>query len=342
MKGRIIRRIIILIVLVVATLSVHYGLFPHTFPLHLIHRRLCYIPILLSAIWFGVRGGVSTAVGISILLLPLILCRNCDSNVSEELIEIAFYIAFGFIGGWIVDRRELERKRKEDLEIRLLESEHLSSIGKMTAAIAHEVKTPLASIRGAAEILQDEIPPTSEKRTFVEILLKETERLRRVVEDFLLYSKPFSLKKSDFDYSNTLRDIVSQMQREADSKNVKIQLIDQYGNQTFSGDEERIRQVFQNLIKNAIEASPEGGTVKISISRIRDRLITRVIDEGSGIKDEIMEHLFEPFSTSKSSGTGLGLSISKQIVEAHGGIITADNLPKKGAEFRVEFFGEKS
>ena len=141
------------------TLGVHYGwifqpLFGHVHWLHAIHGRFCYIPIVIAAAWFGLRGGLLTALFISVAILPYIFTSDLGAHdLADELAEIVFYFAIALLAGGLITREFRTRKKAEEIRLQLERSHKMSLVGQIAAGMAHEIKNPLASIKGAVEIL---------------------------------------------------------------------------------------------------------------------------------------------------------------------------------------------
>lgn len=229
----------------------------------------------------------------------------------------------------------------KSLEEKLLRQEHLSAIGKLSAAIAHEIRNPLAAISGSIEMLKMLLDPPEEEQRLMGIVIREVERLNALIEDFLEYARPESYTKSTVDIVEILDESLELMKRDtAIAANVTFVLDDGLSQPVqVEADAGRIRQVYWNLIRNACEALGGGGEVTL-----RRRLVqhprtgsplveVRVEDDGSGLAEDVMPNLFEPFFTTKEEGTGLGLATSHRIVTAHGGTLEAENLDGGGACF---------
>jgi len=323
-----------------ATVSFHYGFIapPHGITegvFHAVHGRLCYIPIILGAVWFGVRGGLATALTVIALTLPYGRYRHITDAalLANEYTEMFFYVAIGLTSGVLIELQRRERKRSERLSRELARKEHLSSLGQMAAGLAHEIKNPLGSIRGAAEVLSDDFPPGSRKHELLKVLAKETARLNRVVEDFLSFAKPRPLDLAPTDLNALLDDVISQMRIETSG----YEIVKRYDPSLppVRLDAEKIRQVFINIVLNAVSAMEKGGRLTIATSRSGYQAEVVFQDTGRGIAPENLERIFDPFFSTRPTGTGLGLSISHTIVQNHGGRIEVESEEGAGTKVTV-------
>ncbi len=339
-------RVAILALTVAATVSFHYGFIirPWHEPgalFHALHGRLCYIPIILGAIWFGVRGGLSTALSIILLTLPYGKYRGLDGDslLMNEYIEMVFYVAIGLTSGILIELQRSERSKSEALQRELSIKEHLSSLGEMAAGLAHEIKNPLGSIRGSAEILSDDYPPGSKKYELLQVLAKEISRLNRVVEEFLSFARPRPLRLQKTDINKTLDTVVSQIEIEAGESGLEIKKNFDTSIREAFFDEEKLHQVFLNIAMNAASCMNRNGRLEITTGRRtfqgKSSITVTFRDTGPGIPKENIEKIFNPFFSTKARGTGLGLSISHIIVQSHGGHMEVDSKPGKGSVFTV-------
>ncbi len=356
-------RLSLLFFLIIVISILHYTT-PLTLPmLHDIFQRLYYIPIILSAFWFGFRGGVGCALAVSLAYAPHILLQ-WGGHITMELekyLEIVLYNIVGGITGFLSGRermrgqqlqqtaRGLEKsyeklQRQADLimeiEGQLRRAERLSTIGELSAVLAHEIRNPLGSIQGTAEILKDDYRPGDRKYEFIEILLKESKRLNRVVEDFLRLAQPQPVLKMNCDVEEELRNIITLVSSEARKRDVSLELkSDRLP--VVQGDPEKLRQAFLNIILNGLQAAAPGGDVAISAYRCEaddesgSRIEILFADSGAGIPPEVKEKIFEPFFTTKEGGSGLGLAITRKIIEGHGGRIDLESEPGRGTAFRI-------
>lgn len=321
------------------TLSLHYMILPVPHVIHLMHRRLCYVPIILAALWFGLRGGLLAAAVISFAVLPLALKVSGPLLANEEVVEIFFYFSLAGLAGALVDSAERERKRRELLQRELAENERLAALGRAAAGIAHEVRTPLGSIQGAAEILGEDYAADHPRRAYYDILLEECRRMGRVVNDFLALGRPLSLQLRRGPLFPLLEEAMESVRSEAQAKGVRLLLCPGTPPFALEVDRDRLRQALENLLRNAVAASPADGEVSVSCAREADRLLIRVRDRGQGVAAEEREKIFEPFFTRRKDGTGMGLAVARQVARAHGGELAYEPAEGGGACFRIELPG---
>jgi two-component system sensor histidine kinase PilS (NtrC family) len=228
----------------------------------------------------------------------------------------------------------------KSLARRIRLADRLAALGELSAAIAHEIRTPLASICGSVEMLRESLKPGAEDRKLVELVVKESERLRKIIDHFLEFAKA---RPSDFapvSLNSILAEVVCLVKNRHDlDKQVRIEFLPETEVQACV-DEETIKQVFYNLALNALEAIERSGELKISLEIMEDgkaapaaRIVFR--DSGSGIGQADLRRVFEPFFTSKKSGTGLGLAIVSKIIEEHDGEVHIESEKGEGTKVTV-------
>ena len=318
------------------TLGVHYGwiiepIFGHIHWIHAVHGRFCYIPIVIAAAWFGLRGGLFTALFISAAVLPYILSADLGVHgVADELAEIVFYFAIAGLAGGLVQREFQSRKKAEDMRLQLERSHKMSLVGQIAAGMAHEIKNPLASIKGGVEILCDEGTSGQDRGEFKFIVLKEVKRIDASVTDFLEFARPSETKMTELNLADVARSSLRQVQPQARKRDIALEshIEDPV---MVMGDEGKIHQVLLNLLLNAVDASPDESAITVSLRPSDGQAVLSIEDTGSGISEEYASRVFEPFFTTKSSGTGLGLAIARSIVVRHDGEIRLENAPGGGA-----------
>jgi signal transduction histidine kinase len=334
-------RLLAVVVISLATVSFHYGfLFPasqgHGGFLHAIHGRLCYIPIILAAIWFGVKGGVATALGITLLTIPYPKVKGITDGheLLSEYTEMVFYVAIGLVAGILIEQQWRERKKGEALAEELSVKDRLSSLGQMAAGLAHEIKNPLGSIQGAAEILSDDVPADAKKRDLLNVLTKESKRLNSVVDDFLRFARPRPPQLAPTQLNDTLREVAAQARLEEGVGDIDIVVHLDTDLPVVQVDADQMHQVFLNIVLNALKAA-DTGTVTIESRMDGGEVAVVIRDNGEGIASEFVSKVFDPFFTTRDAGTGLGLSISHQIVRDHGGRINVTSEKGRGTDVHV-------
>jgi two-component system sensor histidine kinase PilS (NtrC family) len=231
--------------------------------------------------------------------------------------------------------------REKEMTARIREADRLAAIGELAASIAHEIRNPLASIRGSVEMLQDELELEGYQEQLFELVLKESSRVNTIINDFLAYSRmrPASLER--FRGADFMEEFRLQIQQHIAAKGGGVSLRCEVnpGNLEVVADSGQLTQMTLNLAINACEAMNYRGDLRISLNQLEGggTLELVVTDSGPGIEDEIREHLFSPFKTTKERGTGLGLSTVARIASSHGGVARAEDAPGGGSTFRVRW-----
>lgn len=247
--------------------------------------------------------------------------------------------------GVILMLRDLTQVR--ELQEAIHRSETLSMLGTLAAGLAHEIKNPLGGIKGAAQLLNMELPPESSLKEYTSVMTREVDRVNDIIEELLDLERPPSPRLGAVNLGRLLSDIVLLQKESQRPKQVDFQLLLDPSIPAIRADEKMLVRLFLNLIKNAAEAVEQGGQVKIC-SRIASQfrynkpgekpvplVVIEVKDNGSGITPEQMEHMFTPFYTTKDRGTGLGLAICQKIVSDHGGFLKVESQPGEGTQFAV-------
>ncbi len=323
------------------TLGIHYGwlvepFFGHVHLLHVLHGRFCYIPIVISASWFGLRGGIFSAGLISFLVLPYIFGQDLEGpEFVREIVELVFYFAIGILTGALFDRELFARKKHQETQIQLERSQKLSLVGKIAAGVAHEIKNPLASIKGAFEIIFNKKTSDADKEEFQGIIVSEIKRIDNTVKDFLRFARPKGATLEKLNLSQTINESIKQMEIQAANSKIEISKIIE-DNLFILGDQEKIHQAILNLLLNSLDASPQSA-IEVELHYIKNGRITiTIIDHGEGIEKEVLDNIFDPFYTTKTTGTGLGLPIVKSIIENHNGTIIIESKKGEGTSVRIE------
>jgi signal transduction histidine kinase len=226
----------------------------------------------------------------------------------------------------------------QNLQRMQLQSERLAAIGRMAAHVTHEVRNPLSSIGLNVELLEDELSdPGPEATELLRAIHREIEHLTAITEEYLRVARLPNPHLEPEHLGDIARSVVLFLRPELEAAGVTLELDVQAGLPLAALDEAQLRQVLINLIKNAREAMPTGGTIRMQVAVDREAVVLRIADEGSGMSDEQRAHIFDIFYTTKIGGTGLGLPLSQHIVVAHGGVLRCESAEGKGTVFELRF-----
>ena len=220
-----------------------------------------------------------------------------------------------------------ERKKTEEL---LMRSEKLSAIGQLSAAVAHEVRNPLTSVKGFLQLYHDKINPE-----IFALMISELERIEEIITEFLSLAKPQAITYQPTDMTALIKSTVALMETQARLRDVDIQTDFQILAHPIQCESNQIKQVLINVIKNGIESMPNGGNLRIKSRVTKRSFILTISDEGIGISQERLKHLGEPFFSNKDSGTGLGLVVCYKIIHEHGGHIEFHSKEEMGTNVTI-------
>lgn len=350
-------RLAIIVGMLVVISGLHYSTALQMQHAHDIYRRLYYLPIVLGGLWFTLRGGLGAAIAASLLFLPHVVLQWGHHPVSqpEQYLEILLYNVIGGLTGFLAGREQAQKLAHQEAARRLEESyrtlsvqsdqireieeqlrraDRLSTLGELSAGLAHEIRNPLGSIRGTAEILRDGVAADDPRCEFADILIKEVDRLNRVLEDFLRFARQAPVERGVFDLNAVVREVLDLTRRQAGRHDVEV-VADLAGLPALAGDGGQLRQALLNLVLNALQAMPAGGRLHVVTRRADGRAEVAIADTGPGIAPGEEERIFRTFVTNRPDGTGLGLPISQRIVVSHGGRIGVSATPGGGATFTV-------
>ena len=354
-----------LIFLLIIGISVlHYRTPTMKWQYHLVYMQAYFIPIILAAFQFGVKGGLGSALIISLIYLPHIMLQwggLIETNLMRFL-QLVLFNVLGYLTGLKAQGEKQQRlkyqkaaeelqkslKAQQEQSEKLLEMERqlrsadrLAIVGQLTASLAHEVRNPLGSIRGAVEILREQVPADVKQSEFFDILIQDTQRLNEVVEHYLNFVKKHSKHYTDFDAREIIQNVLQMLASTARKQRVRIIHHLPDTPLMIHADKIELWQILVNVLLNALQAVAHnnGGEIHLHANKIsqgnKDYMQIRIIDNGPGIPEQEIEKIFAPFYTTKETGTGLGLPIVKQIADSNKWKIELSNRAGAGVVFSL-------
>jgi two-component system sensor histidine kinase HydH len=307
-------------------------------------QHLFYLPIIFGGLRHGWVAGLGTA-----LLAALCVLGWGPGRGPSRYWEVPVLCSAGILSGVLAERQRKQKLASEETARRLSKvyeelhenfermkrGERLYALGQLAAGLAHEIRNPLASISGAVGIVRRGQSSPEKTAECLEIIHKECQRLSRLLTSFLDFARPRSPHFLSIGMDAVFDSVLGLAKHAVDGAAISLRKESLPG-LTFDCDPEQLKQVLLNLVINAIQAMPNGGEVVIASRPEGEKVIIEVRDQGCGVSKEEMEHLYDPFFTTKENGTGLGLPVAHQIVEHLGGVLTARNNPGRGMTFCVE------
>lgn len=234
--------------------------------------------------------------------------------------------------------RDITEKKK--LEERLLHSERLATIGRMSAKVAHEIRNPLSSISLNTELLEEEIASykgvdSREAKSLLQSISLELDRLTEITDDYLRFAKLPAPRLKELTVNRMISDLVSMLEKEMQERGVTIRKRLARSLPKVRVDQQQLRRALLNMLKNSLEAMPAGGEISVATDSNSDHVLIAISDTGAGIEVEHIDRIFTPFFSTKEMGTGLGLPLAQQIVAEHGGEILCSSKLGEGSSFLV-------
>jgi PAS domain S-box-containing protein len=277
------------------------------------------------------------------MTLPFTL-KSRKSHINEEkevLTKEGKKIPLGFSTSLLTDSDNnvlgavevfFDLSKLKQLEEEITRVRTLAALGEMAATVAHEVKNPLGGIRGFADLLDRDLEEKDPRKKSVQKILEGVETLDKIVLSLLNYTKPIKLDSHQIEFINFIDEVIKFFEIDLGREKKKIQINRKYPEKTLLCriDPEQFRQVILNLLHNATQAMPHGGTIGVEVNEEKKGVVLEISDTGIGMSKATLDKLFTPFFTTKEHGTGLGLSTVKKIVEAHGGDIKVESELGKG------------
>jgi two-component system sensor histidine kinase HydH len=294
-------------------------------------NRAYFFPIILAALWFGLRGGLLAPVIVSLICLPYSIIAMGQHRVYfyDEILQMFLFILVGSLLGILKDREQRQRALNEKLEA-------LAALGEAIASVAHEMKNIVIPIRGFLRRIRENASLEGKAASYLDIIDSESAKLDKMTQDMLAFGRFAPLQRKEVEVSELLEELKRMLHNEFRESRVQLICESKSGTRV-SLDVEKIRQALVNLLQNALHASPEGGEVRLTADCNGHAVKFVVDDQGVGIPAENLERIFQPFFTTKPKGTGLGLPITHRIVREHGGRIQVKSVPGNGTRFTLTF-----
>ena len=299
--------------------------------------------------WWAALIGALVAIGDTAMLRMLGTTFSFNGHDVSWLIAGWFGLSLailGFLLGGTIDARRRESRATEvirdqmetirEARERLIQNEKLAALGQLAAAIAHEVRNPLAVIRSAAQSLRDAMPSAStDARRSCSFITAEADRLGNLISSLLAFARPVHISPVKLPIAELFERAMTLASEQKLDKHVRLHSNADANLDAVNVDPELMGQVFVGLVENAIAAADDRGEVFLEAKSLGTQVELAVSDSGPGIAPELRERIFEPFFTTRAEGVGLGLAIVRQIVEAHGGRIEVGASASGGARFAV-------
>lgn len=332
----------------------YYATSSRYFLTHEALQRVYYLPIVISALWYGLKGGLWAAALAALLYVPHVLARENGFPSYEfvnQLWEVILFFVFGSLTGVLSDQQKRHReelkqtaerlvKLNEDLQRSfdsLRRAERLSALGRLSAGLAHEIRNPLGVISGSLELAARKTLEPAIREEAMRYIKEEVQRLNAMVTHFLEFARPRPPELARMNVQHLMEEIGQVLSEFVTSRNITTRWSPTTFQCSVSVDIGQLREVILNLVLNATEAMPNGGAVEVSSSPKDGYCVIKVKDEGIGIPDNKLPEIFEPFYTTKPEGTGLGLPIVHQIMQQHGGRIEVKRNADRGMTFLLYF-----
>jgi len=260
---------------------------------------------------------------------------------TDALFEILLYNSIAAVTGVLADSERQHRDRLGQVNLVLARSDQMKQLGEIAAGMAHEIRNPLASLRGGIELLGKEGTSPEDRTEVSGILVPEVERIERTIKDFLNYARPEQISVQSIDVGEVASEVHALVQR-GGYQGIEFGLKIEPGLPTVRADLSQIRSVIMNLALNAVDAIEGTGRVNIEVARAGSDVAIRVTDTGRGIDPSVGNRIFEPFFTTRKEGLGLGLAIVKRVVDDYGGAIRFESKLGSGTTFEVHLKGERA
>jgi two-component system sensor histidine kinase PilS (NtrC family) len=314
---------------------------------------LYLVIVIYASMLLYLRGGIALAVLCGMQYAAIVLLQFLDvaelagiddsaalqqTSYLQILLKVGITtvacFAVALLSGLLTEQNRKSQSDLRTMEVHVKRVEKMAYMGEMAAGLAHEIKNPLASLVGCIQLLKEELRYDPDHRRLMEIVLRETDRLGHLVNEFLLFARPPAGKAQLLHLKGAIEEIATLFAKDANHAHRFTLIKEDIADITVLMDPAHLRQVLWNLLLNAAEALPGEGTIEIAVMPARNNEVKiQVRDDGCGIPPETLPKIFDPFFTTKSEGTGLGLSIVHRILEAYESRLDVESQPNCGATF---------
>jgi signal transduction histidine kinase len=297
---------------------------------HVLGREMYFLPIILAAFWFGLKGGLVASLTVSLLFLPLVLRGNPEAPARQmaDFMEMGLFNVIALVLGLMRDRQNRQH-------IQAQQAKALAAVGQAAATVAHDMKTPLVAIGGFTTQVRRQLGNSHPASHKLDMVIRQTARLESMVRDMLDFARPLELSQAPVDLAELAAECLELAATMAAQRQVELQLEDPKPQITPRLDPYRVQQALLNLVTNAVQASPPGSRVTVRLVARYREVRLEVRDQGVGIDPENRQQVLNPFFTTKKEGTGLGLPIAKKIAEAHHGRVEMEENQPRGMVFSL-------
>ena len=268
-----------------------------------------------------------------------------DGNGANRILSCSILplVGSGRIQGNILHIEDITEKRGR--EARLRRAESLASLTNLAAGVAHEIKNPLGSIGIHIQLLQKALLASMDSeqidyermQSYIEVVNEEVDRLNRIVVDFLFAVRPIDVQLEERNLNEVVRELLEFVKYELEEAGIELVASLEEPLDPIDLDEKYLKQALMNMMKNAIAAMPDGGTLRVTTEQRGDDAILCISDNGVGMPDEVMGKIFEPYFTTKDFGSGIGLTLVYKVIKEHRGEIAVVSQPGKGTSFTISF-----
>ncbi len=309
------------------------------------------LPVVSAASNFGLAGTMLSTLATSGIYLSFLLAVDYETAYvpPEGQRELIVRVLFFFLSAILVNRFATENRAKTEhlaqanrelieAQAQVQRSERLAALGQLSAGLAHEIRNPLGVISASAELLEKNVSPENDVALEVSGFVRsEVSRLNGLVTRFLDFARPSQLQKETHDLNAVVERALSQLDEQRKGSDTPLQVHKKLAQLApFRFDATLIESTVFNLLLNAYEAMPEGGTLRVETRRRGAYAHLEIADSGEGIPDEQLEDIFNPFFTTKAHGVGLGLAMVSKFVDSHDGTISVTSRPGEGSTFLVQ------